>query len=155
MKKIFAFLFALCCIFVAQAQDVQSLDITKTSGTTEQLAVKNVKKITFADGNMVVTKADGNTASYVITEINKITFGTVTVDGIVNKAIGTDKFVSYSSDKNVINFKGEGTAQVYNVKGQLIKSVSVKGNSSLNIADLTKGVYVIKLNNQSAKIVKL
>ena len=144
MKKIFALMFAFCCICVAQAQDVQSLDITKTSGTTEQLAVKNVKKITFADGNMVVTKSDGNTASYVITEINKITFGTT--DGIVNKNIGTDKFVS---------LKGEGTAQVYNVKGQLIKSVAVKGNSSLNIADLTKGVYVIKLNNQTAKIVKL
>ncbi len=40
--------------------------------------------------------------------------------------------------------KGAAKVEVYNVNGQLVKTIEVNGNKNVNVADLAKGVYLVK-----------
>lgn len=49
---------------------------------------------------------------------------------------------------------GQGNVEVYNVAGQLVKSAVVAGDATIGVSDLAKGVYVVKVGNATAKVVK-
>lgn len=49
---------------------------------------------------------------------------------------------------------GQGNVEVYNVAGQLVKSAVAEGEATIGVSDLAKGVYVVKVGNATAKVVK-
>lgn len=101
------------------------------------------------DGNYYVTAVAGTDES---AESNTVTF--VNVSGIDN--IATDNAVVYDTESQTIKMSAEGDCQVYAASGVLVKSAC--GVSSLNISDLTEGVYVanvvIEGNATTIKIAK-
>ena len=55
-----------------------------------------------------------------------------------------------------LNNQSSGTLDVIDLGGRVLKSVQFNGDSQLNVSDLEKGVYVLKVTNQTAsKVVKL
>ncbi len=55
---------------------------------------------------------------------------------------------------NTLVFAATADVKIYNINGQLVKSSSVKENSSLDISALPKGVYIVNGNGASQKIIK-
>lgn len=154
MKKLII-LSCICCFVAVQSWAQDNLYIQQSDGNVSEVAIANLQKITFVDGNLVVTLADGNTSSYVISAINNLTF--TVPSAIDNATIKKEHFVSYSSDKNLININVEKGAKVkvYGANGQLVIDEVASDNGTLNLSGLSKGVYIIKSNNQTAKIIKL
>lgn len=75
--------------------------------------------------------------------------------GIVN--VNTAKtFVSVTSDANAITVKGASDLiEVINISGAIIASVSAtEGSTIIPAATLTKGVYLIRANGKSYKIIR-
>lgn len=56
------------------------------------------------------------------------------------------------------NVKDKATVEVYNINGQLVKSFEVKGNQTVNVSELVKGIYVVKTTSNgktsTQKVVK-
>ncbi|TLX74316.1 T9SS type A sorting domain-containing protein [Labilibacter sediminis] len=75
-------------------------------------------------------------------------------------AIGSTKIqklnITISPDKSqlVILTDERGTAEIYNLSGSLVKQQQVEGGQSVSIAGLQSGMYIVKINNKTAKFVK-
>ena len=50
--------------------------------------------------------------------------------------------------------EGIATLQLYNLGGELVKSSNVTNGTYVDISTLSKGIYVVHLNNESMKIIK-
>ncbi len=56
---------------------------------------------------------------------------------------------------DMLNFKNvEGMVNIYNISGALVKKAVVDRNGSLNISELKSGIYVVKSDNLTSKIIK-
>lgn len=67
-------------------------------------------------------------------------------------------FVKNTVVKNEITFGTKAQVKIYSVNGQLVKTVDVTENKSLNVADLQNGIYIVtglvEGKNVSQKIIK-
>ena len=46
------------------------------------------------------------------------------------------------------------TINIYNINGQIVMTQNITSNTSLSIAHLSPGVYIIKINNKITKLIK-
>lgn len=63
--------------------------------------------------------------------------------------------VSVAPDGSKLGFIGKdrGAVHIYSVSGRLVKETILNGNA-INISDLSKGMYIVKLDNLTTKFVK-
>ena len=54
----------------------------------------------------------------------------------------------------IINYKNAGLLQVFNMKGQLVITAPVEGNSKVSIDGLSRGIYVARIENACFKFYK-
>ena len=88
--------------------------------------------------------------------------GTVTLDNLVVKTytpiLSTIDFnsqklnlVKNTKVNNEINFGEKANVKIYSTNGLLVKSASVDKNSSLNVSSLSKGMYLVTVENNTNK----
>lgn len=136
MKRILlSFIILALGLVSAQAK---SLLITLSDGTEVyyQLGGEKNPVMTFEDGNVVV-----NTDKYTFKQIKK--------------------FVISAQDdpsglKETFFVKGSQTIEIYSLDGKKLEVVNNKadGFTAVSTSDLPKGVYVVKVGNQSMKVIK-
>ena len=61
-----------------------------------------------------------------------------------------DNFAYFSNGNIIVN--GEGTLQVIDMTGRIVSTSQINGMSSIDI-DAAGGVYVLKLNDKTQKII--
>lgn len=119
----------------------------------------------------VITK-DGNTTAVDIAEQTQIkfsgtqiTFGDKTfnradvvkfsyVKGSGTAAVKTDAERPFRQVGNSLIFSTDANATIFAVDGRKVISDKVEAGSSINLASLASGVYIIKVNNETFKIAK-
>ena len=86
-------------------------------------------------------------------EITKIEFKT-TLEGTIE--IVENNFNIYPNPATtsiIIEGAEEGMARIFDMTGRCVKEVNVVDNTTVNIEDLNKGVYIININNKVEKLV--
>ena len=86
-------------------------------------------------------------------EITKVEFKT-TLEGAIE--IIENNFNIYPNPATTsIIIKGaeEGMARIFDMTGRCVKEVNVVDNTTVNLEDLNKGVYIININNKVEKLV--
>ena len=93
--------------------------------------------------------------------------GTVYIDNVyfskpgnvgINQNAKNTLSVYPNPSSNVIYVDGlniNTTATIVDLQGKLIKSVELNGTNAIDISDLNKGVYIVKIENKVARIVKM
>jgi hypothetical protein len=154
------FLFALFGIGVMNLQSqTVSLEIMKWDNSGNSINVNSLRKITFGSGNVILNYQTGNVENVPASSIRKIVFTSVT--GINDLHIDTESMfvypnpgIDYISLKNLP--AGDLTVAIYTLCGnQLLNLQHYTNTDQINISELTKGVYIIKVNNQALKFMKL
>lgn len=161
LKLLFTlFLFALFGIGVMNVQSqIVSLEIMKWDNSDKSIDVNNLRKITFGGGNVILNYQTGDVESVLTSSIRKMVFTSVT--GINDLLVDTKSMVVYPNPGiEYITLKNlptvDLTVTIYNLCGnQLINLLHYSNTDQINISDLTNGVYIIKVNNQALKFVKL
>ncbi|MCF0184059.1 MAG: hypothetical protein HUK01_06965 [Bacteroidaceae bacterium] len=129
MKKILFALFAACSL-TAAADDFNYLEVENKNGTTLDIALANLRKVTFAAGNMVVETSEGETTSVALDELARLYFS--------------------ASPTPVTGVKAEaktGIVGVYTLDGRQLKT------SQADV--LPGGVYIVKkADGTSVKIAR-
>lgn len=148
IKRVFiALLMAICTLHV-MADDF-SLYVT-TSGASSEYQLSSLQKITFSNGNVVLTTSSGKTVSFAISSISKMYFGATST---AIQQLAADSQATWDGTSLVFD-SGRGIVNIYRPSGLLVASQTIDGGATISLADLPRGVYIVRIDGKSFKISK-
>ena len=150
MKKLYTLLLLFILTMPAMSQQM----LVEKSGNTETIEFSNLDKITFNGTTVNIKQSNGTTSQVTMGEIDRITFSNYT--NIDNLESCTNALFNYiSSDEIAVNCCAGEIIRIYDVIGSQIICVRQNAdNATISIAQLPKGIYIIKANDRTAKFIK-
>ena len=151
MKKI---LFIISFISIAATATAQYLIIEKPGYENEVLQFDDLKQITFSGTIVNIEQNDGKISNASMGDISRIYISDNSSIADIEQQEGN--LVEYLSfDEIAINADAGSMATIYNLTGALImrKQINSQGEP-ISIATLPKGIYIVKANEKTTKIIK-
>lgn len=141
-----------------QSQTV-SLDIKNSDGSEKNIDVNSLRKITFGNGMMILNYRIGTVENVITSSVQKLVFTSFT--GLNDLQVEPATLIvfpnpsrEYISLKNIPD--GDVKIVIFSINGsQLINLQHYTNNEMIDINHLTRGIYIIKVNNQALKFTKL
>ena len=154
IKKLFlvAFLFGS---LTASAQEGK-INVLYLDGTAHEMQMSQVARLKVTDGTMVLTDKSGETvAEHEVEKVDKIELTSGSTDVI---SLKRQSPITIRSNGYAITADGmtDGkTLEVYTSSGSLVATAMARdGKATIDMAQLAFGVYVVKAEGQSLKVVK-
>jgi len=152
-------LILLCsaCLATVKSQE-SNLVVKLKSGVANSVSIKNIKMVRFLANMMSVNAFDNSNAVYAVSDVQNIYFERATeLPTVIEKG---SMFVYPNPTSGLIHFKGltdeSVTVRLFNVNGVLVFAGKIYSSvESLDISFLPRGIYLINMNNQLAKLIKL
>lgn len=152
---LFIFYLALS-IHWLQAQN--NLVVRFKSGTQSVSLLSTVDRITFSGGSLLLKKTDASTSSLLLSDISRLTFGLYSaVNEITADQTGLSIYPSPATHYiNLLNApQGEIRIMIFGLDGTTLMNKKLNsGMRQVDISDLAKGLYLLKVNNTTFKFVK-
>ena len=150
MKKIALSLWVALCCMTAHAADGKSLFVSFNDGSKIEFALSSLPEVTFGDDKMTV-KTTSTTASYELWKVSTFTYGTTTDI----KQVSQDIHFACEGDRIIVDGKANKVS-IYSLDGKAVSISPIINNDKtiISLEGLTKGVYIIKINNKSIKIAR-
>lgn len=154
-SKLLTALLFCSAIFTATAYNGKA-DVLYVDGTSHSITLTQVAKLQVTDGNAIFLGKDGKTvATHKISDIQKINL-TAGTTSITQKKDGNG--IILRSYDNMVSAEGMADGKVleiFSAGGELVKKVvSTNGKATADVHSLANGIYVIKADGQSLKMVK-
>lgn len=145
MKKLLLLMLGLSIAIGASAA-MQSIVVTKTDGSKVEITITDATKIKFAEGN--ITFGD---QSFPRSEVSMWSYSANT--GVSSVKVDASRLFTQAGSE--LTFKVNANVMVFAVDGRLVvANPTVQAGSVVSLGNLANGVYIIKVNNASYKIVK-
>ena len=150
MKKLYTLLLFIIATLPIYAQQI----FVEKGSNTETIEFAKLDKITFSGTTVNILQTDGTTTSAAMSDINRIHFSSY--NSIDNLKATTSELINYiSNDYIAVNCHAGESICIYNIIGtKLICTRQQSDNGIISIAQLPRGIYIIKINDQTAKFVK-
>ena len=151
MKKL---LLIISLITIAGTATAQYMVVEKAGSGNEIIALDNLRQITFDGTTVNIEQNDGARSNATMGDISRIYFSDLSsIHGTLQQ---TDRLVEYlSADEVAINASAGSTVSIYNLTGaQLLTTRLSAQGGTISIANLPQGVYIVKANERTAKIIK-
>lgn len=154
MRKLLFVLFA--ALFSVPMFSQNTLTIHQKSGVQISFGFDDKPVITYTDNDLVL-KTTKTVVQYPLESLLKLTFNDA--ETAVKPVLKEGKKPALVLDSYAVNISGAKSGvevTVFSADGKSVNSykTSPDGNVSFSIADLTEGVYIIKSENLSVKILK-
>lgn len=153
MKKTLSVILLMLCLLTAKAEEYETLSVHLKNGTSTQFLLNEEPKVTFGETTVNV-ESSTLTMEFDKTKVLKFTYGTgASVEGI--KTDGTP-FIQQGDKLLFKNLIDGCKVTIYNINGAMVQSpVTATDNQfEISIYDLSAGVYIVKADTQSYKIIK-
>ena len=141
-------------LWVFSAQLTDGLLVHPVTGSfIEKIALDNIERITFSDGDMSIQSSDGNVIVYLFTDISKITFDKINEAGINNPVSELDIIVYVSSmGELVVNSSSiVKSLTLFSIDGKIVQ----RGTSStMFIGSLPASAYILRIETEEGAAVK-
>jgi hypothetical protein len=154
MKRNFLLLF--CSISLLSI--AQNITLNENLGNSSSYAISSVKKITFQSGDMVI-ETQSSSKNVALSDIKNLVFPQVIteVENLTQVLQALSVYPNPCEDVlNINQNSNDARYFIHDLNGSLVQSD--KASSSINLSNLTTGVYfftlVDKTNTQTLKIVK-
>ena len=151
MKKSMLFMYMLASSLFAFADDYAYLTVGYNS-IEQSIELATIQKITFDTSaeKMTVTTSTGNEIDFPLTQMEKMFFSATAtaVESLPEKS----KNMSVSG--GVLRVSGNDMLYIYGSNGMLQQITKVKGSAAVSLQTLPKGVYIVRMGNQTIKISK-
>ena len=158
MKTHILLLFLLISFLQVHAQDTY-LNVVSTDGTESQVSLTDIRNLTFSNAdNFYVNLLTGVSDSFQYTSVRKLVF--TTTSGLHEEVDAKNLISIYPNPaKSFINLKNldgkEMNVVIYSVAGiQVANLKNVSEGQSIDVSFLPNGVYFVKVNNQTFKLLK-
>ena len=151
MKKL---LFIISLLAIAGTATAQHMVVERDGQENKVFSLESLKQITF-DGTIVNMELnDGTKSSTSMGNIKRIYFSDLS--SIVKMPAQSENFVVYlSTDEIAINSEAGSTVVIYGLTGAqlLTRRIDTQGEA-ISIAGLPQGIYIVKANGRTTKIIK-
>lgn len=152
MKKILLSLLTVAA-FTASAT-AQDLVIKGKDGSSIDLNLTDLRKITFSAGNMVTRYSDGTYSEYALSTIGRLAFEETTGMSAIEIMDGHLAYSAQTGTALVTNSEGE-VLIVYSISGKIALQKKITSEQeTVDLSGLSNGIYLLKLNGVTIKIVK-
>ena len=152
MKRLFTLLtlmLALLPAAYAQRIVVESNENAKTA-----IDLQNFRRITFM-GSVVNIMDNSGEKSLEMSDIARIYFDDYTRINEVDFNGGKELVAYITPDEIAVNCEAGEEIAIYNVSGTMVlNEVQGSDGGSVSIANLPKGIYLLRANRQTVKIIK-
>lgn len=152
-----AFFFGLLFHLAAQST---LMTIHLNDGTEHAYYMSEYDRAYFEDNEILVieiavTGSGAKSDRYNLADIRKITCNEA--EGVIETTnASVFLFPNPVSDAFMIrNLNGKEAIQVYSLDGRLVKSVECDGDQPIDVSDLGVGIYLVKTERQTLKMIKL
>ncbi len=146
-------------VFHLAAQSTQ-MTVHLNDGTQRTFNMSESNRVYFEDGETLVVETPSyhkGTLSdrFNLADIRKITC-TETVGTTENPDLALSIFPNPVHDVLTFrNLQGKQTISIYTLDGRRMKAMEVTGNQAIDISDLPIGLYLVKTERQTLKMIKL
>ena len=145
----------LALIVAGSVQAVHAdLVVLERDGTACALSPENVRCITFDNGRMVVKTVSGTTQTWEVSAVRKCYFGTAPE---LPTGMTTPSATCWTvcGDNVMVNSASASVLTVLNAEGRLVLMQHVvAGKSAVSLAKLSAGVYLVRMNGKTLKLMK-
>lgn len=151
MKKL---LFMISLLALTGTATAQHMVVEKSGAENEVITLGALKQITFNGTTVNIEQTNGTKSSASMGDIERIYFADLSSIADINSQ--DENLVTYiSTDEIVINSKGGSLVAIYNLTGAqlLIRRIDAQGEA-ISIAGLPQGIYIVKANGRTTKIIK-
>ncbi|MBD5366385.1 MAG: T9SS type A sorting domain-containing protein [Muribaculaceae bacterium] len=155
MNKFYLPIVAVLALNVdGHAADDVKLKINGDGTAQSSYSLSEINRITFSGNVMTVDTDDGST-DVSLPDVDCIVFDfTLSANESITADLSDGITIDYA-DGN-INVMGTGiiNATVYNLNGIQVTSATGENCVTLNLSTLSKGTYIIKVNNKTIKFIR-
>lgn len=156
MKKnvLLLFLFVGLALLV-KAQNV-TLIVTNTNGTEQTYQLTEESQLHFENGErLVIENANGSNVTLQLSDIRKIVCSEMV--GTEENAASKLQILPNPSYNQVIikNLSGNCQGRIYTLDGRMVKAFEASEGLMLDISDLSEGMYLLNIDGQTLKLMKL
>jgi len=131
----------------AVADDFAYLTVSQDNGSSS-FQVSQISKITFDASNMVLHLSDGTTQQLPLASLSKMFFS-ASAQGIATISAASEK-IHFDGGQLRLDIGSGEQAVIYNLKGQQLFTATTSTEYNLNT--LPKGVYIVRVGNQTKKV---
>ena len=145
----------------------QTMYVKQSSGKQTAYALSNVRKMTFASGNVTVQKTDNTTGVYALSGLKYLSFKDFTAGLEKQMQVSITNLITYPNpvdDLLNIDLSGSenmnGIISILSLDGKVMQTQETVGTGSvtLNLSQLPQGVYLCRYTNgaetKTVKIIK-
>ena len=151
MKKL---LFMISLLALTGTATAQHMVVEKSGAENEVITLGALKQITFNGTTVNIEQTNGTKSSASMGDIERIYFADLSSIADINSQ--EENLVTYiSTDEIAINSNGGSLVAIYNLTGAqlLIRRIDTQGEA-ISIAGLPQGIYIVKANGRTTKIIK-
>lgn len=156
MKKILLTLLGLVMVTSLWADEVENTLVVKTkNGAETAFILKDKPNVTF-EGTDLKVVTEKETVTFALSDVLRFTYIKKDPSGIDEKAVDPTE-VGYKDGVLVISQLKQGASvDIYSLDGKLLRQLTAhrSGTYRLNLSELPKGVYLVKADNVTYKIMK-
>ena len=139
---------------MATVATAQHMVVEMTDSNNQVVKLESLQQITF-DGTIVnIEQTDGTKSSTSMGDIERIYFGDLS--SIADMPAHSENLVEYlTTDEIAINSETGSTIVIYGLTGTqlLTRRIDTQGEA-ISIAGLPQGIYIVKANGRTTKIIK-
>lgn len=161
-QKFFYMMFMFLWSFGITVLSAQSLVLKTTTGTEQANLLSNLKKIVFADKNLFIYSVNGPAVSYSLPSVSKLYFSSTITSSLSGSVAETNTAISIFPNpaKDNIYFQNvpdqPTPVSIHRIDGLWILNTQVSSISkAIEVSHLESGVYILRINNQVFKFIKL
>ena len=146
----------IAILFIAAIPSfAQRIVLEKNDSGKQAVALQNFRRITFNGSTVNIAQNDGTIIGTEMSDIAKIYFDDYTRIGEVDFNDGKDLISYISSDEIAVNCNAGEEIAIYNVSGSMVQQkIQESDGGSISIANLPKGIYLLRANRQTVKLIK-
>jgi hypothetical protein len=146
----------LTCPVFMHVNAQNSIFIKLNNGNQSNVALASLNKITFSGSNMLLNLNDASSNAFGISDINKITFG---ISSGINDTRNDDPLSVYPNPTNGFikfsNLNEEATEIIiYRIDGAIAVRKTISATESVDVSNLSSGLYLVRIGNKTLKFTK-
>ena len=155
LKQLLISILLLCCVLCINAQT--EVTVIENDGTTSTIVVSDLGKIYFSAERLYIDAGDGAVSDFAVADIRKLTFNSLYVG--VNQPDNYSPVLLYPNPAtNFFKIAAENTEtlhlQLFSLTGQLLTDTYCQADEAVNISELQSGIYFVKVNGVTFKLLK-
>lgn len=139
---------------MATVATAQHMVVEITDSNNQVVKLESLRQITFNGTTVNIEQTNGTKSSASMGDIERIYFADLSSIADINSQ--DENLVTYiSTDEIAINSNGGSLVAIYNLTGAqlLIRRIDAQGEA-ISIAGLPQGIYIVKANERTTKIIK-